>query len=317
MTRALEFFRAGESELGLRMAVALANFWDSSGKINEGRERLEDFLVAVPGDHELRADALDGVGLLAFRQTDMASARRFYEEAWRLRLESGESAELSRTIGNLGMVNVLGGDLQVAREQLAESLRIGRSVGDSGAVGNALMVLGMIAYFSGELEEAEAHSLEALRLSKDAGDRKLEGFLYAGLGVLAMERGRYAEAHARFGTSLDMSLEIGDRLNLALLFEGQCCLATAESDWAVALRLGGAASALRDASGARPIPIWQDRVAEACERARGELDHETSAAAFDHGRSLDFNEAAKMAREVATAGAGPKDPAAPAGAALT
>jgi predicted ATPase/class 3 adenylate cyclase len=314
MTRALEFFRAGESELGLRMAVALAKLWDSSGKINEGRERLEGFLTAVPGDPELRAAALDGVGLLAFRQTDMASARSFYEGALKLRMESGESAKLSRTIGNLGMVNVLSGELQLAREQLAESLRIGRKVGDSGAVGNALMVLGMVAYFTGELEEAEAHGLEALRLTQDAGDQKLEGFLYAGLGVVAMERGRHAEAHTRFGTSLNMSLQIGDRLNVALLFEAQCCLAAAESDWAVSLRLGGAAAALREASGARPIPFWQDRVADASEKARAALDPESAAAAFDHGRSLDFSEAVRMARGVAATGAEQRDPAPPGGA---
>src|SRR5205085_923205 len=87
-----------------------------------------------------------------------------------------------------------------------------------------------------------------------------------------------------------------DRLNTALLLEGLCRLAAAESNWSLALRLGGAAAGLREAAGAQSIPLWQDRVDEACQKALTNLGQEAGTAVFEGGRSLEYIEAVSLAR---------------------
>jgi len=88
-------------------------------------------------------------------------------------------------------------------------------------------------------------------------------------------------------------------MNTALILEALCRLASATSVWTVALKLGGAAAAVREQAGARSIPIWQDRVDLAIENAQRMLGPEGAAVALGQGRSLDFAEAVSLAQMVA------------------
>ena len=295
LARALEFLRAGHEEAALQLAVALIEFWDSAGHVKEARERLEGLLAEIPAANDLRARALDGAGWMAFRQGDMARARELFDQSRALLAEAGDSAELTRALSNLGLASVFLGDFALARDQLEESLRIGRGAGATKAMAGSLMVLGVLAYFSGDLDECEARANMSLELAVQSGDPKLAGFLEVGLGVIALERGEYPTARGRFRASLAMSLDIGDRLNIALLLEALCRLAAAEAAWEDALLFGGASEALRDATGARPIPLWGERVEAACSSARERLGTEAGSAAFARGRSFDYEQAVALA----------------------
>ena len=298
LARALEFLRAGHEEAALRLAVDLMEFWDSSGHVKEARDRLEALLEEVPAERDLRARALDGAGWMAFRQGDMARARELFEQSRALLAEAGDSSELTRALSNLGLASVFVGEFDTARGQLEESLRVGGRAGATKAMAGSLMVLALVAFFTADLDDSEARANESLKLAIESGDAKLAGFLQAGLGVIALERGEYAPARERFRTSLEMSVEIGDRLNVALLLEALCRLAAAEEVAREALLLGGAAEALRDATGARSIPLWQERVEAACDTARQTLGKENGAAAYARGLSLDYEHAVLLAREV-------------------
>jgi non-specific serine/threonine protein kinase len=210
----------------------------------------------------------------------------------------GDSAELARTLSNLAIACIFSGELDVAREHLEESLRVGERAGAKRSVAGTLWVLGLVAYFAGALDEAEDRATASLRLSEEIGDRKLAGFLEAALGVIDLERGRFTEARSRFEKALDMSVDIGDRMNTALILEALCRLAAATSAWTVALKLGGAAAAVRELAGARSIPIWQDRVEAAIEEAGRMLGPEAAGVALGQGRSLDFTEAVSLALNV-------------------
>jgi predicted ATPase/DNA-binding CsgD family transcriptional regulator len=298
LVRALEFLRAGHEEAALRLGVALTEFWDSAGHVNEGRERLEALLAEVPAEPGLRARALDGAGWMAFRQGDIPRARELFEQARVLFAGAGDSAELTRALSNLGLASVFLGEFDHAREQLEESLRVGSRIGATKAMAGSLMVLGVVAFFTGDLDGCEVRASESLKLAEETGDAKLAGFLQAGLGVIALERSGYARARERFRTSLAMSVELGDRINVAFLLEALCRLAEAESAWRVALLLGGAAQALREATGARPIPLWQERVEAACVSASERLGRGDGDAAFANGQALGYEQAVELARDL-------------------
>ncbi len=299
LSRALEFLRASGDAAGLRLAVALVGYWDSAGRVSEGRERMEALLAAVTGEPDIRGRALDGAGWLAFRQADMAGARDHFTDARGLLERLGDSAELARTLSNLAMACIFSGELDLARAHLEESLHVGRRAGAKRSVAGTLWVLGLVAYFAGDLDEAEERASASLKLSEEVGDRKLAAFLEAALGVVALERGRFEEARGRLGMGLKMSVEMGDRLNTALILEALSRLATATSAWSVALKLGGAAAAIRDQAGARSIPIWQELVEQGIEEARRVLGPEAAGVALSEGRSLDFTDAVSLARNVA------------------
>jgi predicted ATPase/DNA-binding CsgD family transcriptional regulator len=299
LTAALEFLRAGGDAAGLRLAVALVGYWDSAGHVNEGRERLEALLTAVAGEPDVRAKALDGAGWLALRQADMAGARTLFAAARSLLQSRGDSEEMARTLSNLAIACIFSGELDEAREHLEESLRVGQRAGAKRSVAGTLWVLGLVAYFAGALNEAEERATESLRLSEEIGDRKLAGFLQAALGVIDLERGRFVQARGRLEKGLDVSVEIGDRMNTALILEALCRLTAATSAWTVALKLGGAAAAVRELAGARSIPIWQDRVEAAIDEARRMLGPEAADLALGQGRSLGFAEAVSLAQQVA------------------
>jgi tetratricopeptide (TPR) repeat protein len=192
LAAALEYLRAGHDDAALRLAVALVGYWDSSGRVNEGSERLQALLEVVGGDSNLRARALDGAGWLYLRQSDMGRARVLFGEARDLLAATGDSAELARTLSNLGLATAFSGQFDEARAQLEESLLVGRRVGAGRAVAGALWVLGVIAFFTGDLNEAEQRATESLGLATEAGDSKLAGFLEAALGIVKLERGHPA-----------------------------------------------------------------------------------------------------------------------------
>jgi non-specific serine/threonine protein kinase len=229
----------------------------------------------------------------------MAGARALLADARSLLEDTGDSAELARTLSNLAIACIFSGDLDEAREHLEESLRVGQQGGAKRSVAGTLWVLGLVAYFAGALDEAEERATASLRLSEEIGDRKLAGFLEAALGVIDLERGRFAEARGRLEKGLEMSVEIGDRMNTALILEALCRLASATSAWTVALKLGGAAAAVRELAGARSIPIWQDRVDASIDEASRMLGPEAASLALAQGRSLDFAGAASLAQSVA------------------
>jgi non-specific serine/threonine protein kinase/serine/threonine-protein kinase PknK len=171
-----------------------------------------------------------------------------------------------------------------------------------------LWVLGLVAYFTGDLDEAQQRGEESLRISKEVEDWKLVGFLETALGVIALERGKFDDARRSFSKGLELSVSLGDRLNVALVLEALCRLATATSAWSVALKLGGAAAAIREQAGARSIPIWSDRVADAMAEAERVVGPETGRAAVAEGRALSFEEAVLLAQTAGVPRARPDAP---------
>ena len=64
---ALEWARAERSEVGLRLACALARYWESRGRVREGRGWLDALLEVDGGDRALRASGLARSARLAWR----------------------------------------------------------------------------------------------------------------------------------------------------------------------------------------------------------------------------------------------------------
>ena len=78
---ALEWARTQRPELGLRLCVALATYFEFRGRVTDGRVWLDWALRVPTADRRLRAAALSRAGRLAWRQNDFHRARALMEES--------------------------------------------------------------------------------------------------------------------------------------------------------------------------------------------------------------------------------------------
>ena len=101
MEREHDNFRAAMTTLDkgdslLRITKSLYWFWNVRGYWTEGRERLEHALQLETACAKTRADCLNGLGILAWRQGDYTRARQAFEEGIALQEELPAAARARR-----------------------------------------------------------------------------------------------------------------------------------------------------------------------------------------------------------------------------
>jgi DNA-binding CsgD family transcriptional regulator len=111
------------------------------------------------------------------------------------------------------------------------------------------------------------------------------------LGTLAREQGLYPEAWSLMERGIEFAEAFGDTTQIAHCLEGFACLATAQGQIERAFCLGGAAAALREATGA-PLPPARRRVLERwLEVSRAALSDAAVAAAWHAGHEMPLKQA--------------------------
>jgi predicted ATPase len=330
-----------DAEWALRLAIALSDYWDRRGHRLEGCARFEALLrlPALAGRTRARAAAVAYGSLLAPVREATGAAR----EALGIYRELGDLRGVIGQLNNLGVNHRLAGDDDGARAWLEEGVRICRELGDRAALGSALSNLadvrrrqGAYAEAASALEEAhdlfrsvghalgEAWSLNHLGdVARAAGDRAAAQACYRrgadvfrrigdhlgvarsaiDLGHLAAEAGDAAGACALFVDALDAFAAADHRLGIAIALEGCACAAAGAGDRVRALRLAGAAAAVRRGAGAGPCAgrdagtRLDRRVAELWSIA-----DPAAAEARDAGGAMALGEAIVLARGGAGAG---------------
>ena len=97
-------------DLGLRTPEAMWRFWELRGHYAEGRQWLERALAASPqGPQKLRGLVLDGLGNIAWRQGDFATATHAFEQSLAIWRERDSPYAISGVLSNLGSVYELQG----------------------------------------------------------------------------------------------------------------------------------------------------------------------------------------------------------------
>jgi predicted ATPase/DNA-binding CsgD family transcriptional regulator len=243
------------------------------------------------GDRAGVAEALLRLGALAAQEGDATGARALSEESLAAYRELGDTAYVASALNNLGSVAHRVGEFERARALYQESLAGFRRVGNPRGTTVALGNLTGLALDEGDRAAARRFAEETLTLAREVGDRMHIGRAFLRLSRLADQEGDAASAHALARESLLLHQEIGDREGITRCLEQFATLAAARGQAMPAVRLLGAAGALREAYGP-PLSLAQqaahDRTAAALQSA---LDPETFAAAWAAGRALPLDEA--------------------------
>jgi tetratricopeptide (TPR) repeat protein len=199
--------------------------------------------------------------------------------------------ELVIVLGRLGQMARLQGDYEAARSHFEESLAVRTRIGDVGGRAWSQWQFGVLARYQGSYDEADALYRESMSLFEaidDApgvahvrysmgdvarlrGDDSLAGDLYTlslaqlrehgdrrcvastlmNLGHVAIHRGEVDDAAGLFAQSLGLRRDLGDQAGIAECLEAFPAVIEGH-DQAGAVRLLGAAEALRDDDGRGP-----------------------------------------------------------------
>jgi non-specific serine/threonine protein kinase len=291
---ALLWCRAHDHSRWVRLALALGWFWLVRGHLSEGREWLGG-VVALPSlALPDRARGLYWLTRLAFWQGAYAAAAELGESALAAYRELGDDLWAAWTLNALGSIHVYAGDTDrgaaVLDEALATTADVELRVDTLTAVGELRLVLGDVGGARVALEQAVS---EASALS---------GRWAVALALLFLAIADYFDrdhpsARERLDEALEIFHELGNRglLSGALYVAGG--LALAEGAPVRALRLCGAAGAMRDTIRAPLAPGWQDVARSVViEPATAMVGAERAEAALAEGARMPVDQAVEEAR---------------------
>jgi predicted ATPase len=215
--------------VALRLATALAPYWNRHGQEAEGNRILSEALArfgALPkttGEAErqritLHVKALAALEVLSFAYGDFITSLKVAEEVIELSRQIGEKQTLSEALSYLGIVRAFLGEKKVSMSMAEEAVTLAREVGDKVSLGLALTNLaGVIAMTEGDPQKMKACSDEGIGHLKEAGAQWGVAMSSFGAGIFAARQGNYAEAVSQFEASIPVFTELGDqhRINMA------------------------------------------------------------------------------------------------------
>jgi predicted ATPase/DNA-binding XRE family transcriptional regulator len=244
------------------------------------------------GDRRGMAHVLLGLGMLGTEQGDAAAARPALEEGLALWREMGNARASAWCIHFLSKLAVQRGDVAEARTLLDEGLRLRRLAGDRHGLALDLRALAGVARAEDTANLPAVCGLleESLAIQREIGATGNAAYTLAMLGAVALDAGDPPLARRRFHESLALMREVGHTGGLAYLLVCFARLALAHAQPAQALRLAGAAVALREASSTPVLPAeeaeWEGWLAPARQAVAGE-----AAALWAAGRALQAEQA--------------------------
>ena len=206
------FESRNEVEQAMRLAGAIAEFWDQRGHHQEALRRFASLLRADQRATAARAKALNGASIVATVCGDKLQGQRWAEEALDLHRRFGNEFGEAISTWQLGYIRAEEGDFSTAEEMLSRAIELLGRVGDENNLRWATRTLAFTYLTMGDLERARPLYEENLRRSRDSGDRELQAATLGGLTDIAIEEGRLTDAVAFQQESLRLVLHLNDEL---------------------------------------------------------------------------------------------------------
>jgi hypothetical protein len=298
-----------ESETALWLALALEVFWVASGQLSEGRQWFEAALAmtqpaqaAAPEARPasaVRAKALRMAAEFARLQGDYGAARLHAEEALAASRARADKREIALSL--MAFATILGSEGHfAAHARNAEAIALQRELGNSTELAAALNNEGWRAYLDGDDARALVLLEESLALHRHAEDTSLGiAATLASLGSVLIAHADYARAGALLMEGLRLARHHGHSHHLMWCLEGLAWLAAPEGmtrgqtvpGAKRAVRLFGAAEALRETSGEVFIPDDRSVRERHVAIARVHLDEAAWQTAWAEGRAMPLEQA--------------------------
>jgi predicted ATPase len=241
-------------------------------------------------DKQCIAVNINGLAIHARDRGEVAVARTLFEESLEIWKECDDRLAVARSLSNLANVVRLQGDFARASSLYEESLKILRELGDRTGAAWSVNYLADVARAQGD--SSRAHELYELSLAefRELGDRWGIAGSLADLGNLARDEEDFDRANSLYRESMQIFQALDHKRGIARLLDCLACLAAAQLAPERALRLAGAAAALRATLGV-PLPAQeQSKLETILEPARRSFTNAEGTAIWLKGWALPLDQ---------------------------
>ena len=334
---ALAWSREEDPRLGLRLGIALTNFWQMRGFWTEGRAWLRESLAKPVEDRGLLAGGLLGAGTLAEWQGDYSEAGMMLEQALEIFRELGDARSVSACMIELGRAAYFQGQPDVAGTFFETGLAAAREAQDQWAIARSLTELGQVAWRRaeyvqsrelvneglamfrgmgdqydlvyavdllghadqgmGDLASARKHFEESLGRAREVNDLWGVAHSHSNLGDVALDQGELNTAQSEYVAAADLHHVLGRPAGLLTYLEGFACLAAARKEFERAVVLESLCEKLRESFGVGWRRDMRTRVDRLLPGARERLGSAAAAKAEARGRAMNAEDGHSYCKE--------------------
>ena len=219
---ALDWAMEQDVSLALRLATALALFWNRHGYETEGHRLLSNSLARlqalpkVEGElayqrTALQSKALNVIGVLSFGRGDFIGSRKYFEESIRLARQIGEKYRLAEALSFMAVGKAFLEDREDSYPLAEEGLALAREMDDKFLLGMALSnMAATIAMTRGDTTAMRSIAEEGLRLLREVGANWAIAMSTLGMAFFATRKGDYAQARLLFENGMALFRELRD-----------------------------------------------------------------------------------------------------------
>ena len=280
----------GETQLVLRMAGALVEFWFANYHWVELSSRLLSALAADERPTAARAKALVGASDTLGMNEDLAGARRYADEALDLYRMLGDRSGTADALWRIGGTF----DNQVAALPfLAEALSLFREIGDPDSVMGVTRLLASLYKGSGDFDRARPLYVANLSHAREVDNTLREAQSLGALALIAADQGQSGEALSLAAEHLPIARD-HSRLDLSTAFARVAYVLARAGRIAGAARTLSYSEALTEEIDANvPWVVGLNEQTRAI--AREQLGEASFAEAYEQGRALTADDAIAVA----------------------
>ena len=257
---------------------------DYERSIGEHEESLA--LWREVGDASRIASALNHLGIVLQWKGDYERASALHSEALALAREVGNRWEEALALKNLGIIAHFLGDFDAARCRLEESASISRALDDTWEIASALNNLAVVASSQKDFPRSAMLLEEVLELNRRLGAKRGVAMAILNLGAVTQYQGDYDGAADLLKESLALNLEAGDKRLTAYVLECFVSLLVEQEYPDQALRIAGAAAALRKGIRSPLAPAEREELETWIAKAREALGEEDADRALASGEAM-------------------------------
>lgn len=215
----------------LHLAGMLSGFWHTRGYVLFAREQLARLLSDRKNVPTLvQAQALSGLGKLAYFQGDYATAHSTQNEALALFQAENDADGIAKSLNELGNCEMLHSNYPGAAEFYGQSLAAYRKLNDAKGIALLLNNTGAISLAQGHPTVAKPYLQESLPISRAAGHFRVVAITLLNLAVIAQYEREWDLAKTYLEESLAVRRDLGDEAGAGRTLECLAHLAMEEGD---------------------------------------------------------------------------------------
>lgn len=207
-----------------RIAMCYLAIGKIHGRMNHYMEdilTMDEALAWVKNDeYEFRGDFHAEKGFALFYTGDYTKAKYNFEEAYTMRIKSGNEADAAGVYMNLGVMTYRMGKAEESLPYYQVALKSFKKQKDTVNIGHALVNIAMSEYAMGKIDDATRDYQRAGEMYLAINDRRNFTYVLSNITNLYIDQGQYGKAYLAQMDALKQYEKDGDRKGIAGSYAG-------------------------------------------------------------------------------------------------